>query len=199
MNQRAFRCLPVSLFILALLLILAGAALAAENPRVTPQARAAFLAVAPPQAAGCPSCALAHQKCSSTCFGEAEKGQMGACLTACDNAAATCSCDGPVTLRSEDLVQRGWASVTKAAACHGNVSCQPNFPSCASWSSYSACGDPFCDEGPRCGDCFCEGGHCFCDPGPALKSTQERFRVCFDQFGNSCTEWQVVLNSRCGC
>lgn len=107
-------------------------------------------------------------------------------------------CDGPVTLRSEDLVQQGLVSITKSA-CHGSVSCQPNYPSCASWSSYSACDAPYCANQVGCGDCNCdEFGICWCERGPARHVPSERFRVCFDQFGNSCTEWQKLTTYSCG-
>lgn len=199
MNKRAFRCPNPSVFVFGLLLIsVVGAASAEESSRLTPQGRAAFRAVAPPQARGCQSCALAHQKCSATCFADVDKGQMSACLTACNNAAAICTCDGAVTLRSEDLVQRGLVSITKAA-CHGWVSCQPDYPSCAGWSSYSACGDPYCEDQHGCGDCNCDFGICVCEWAPARFVPNERFRVCFNQFGNSCTEWQGLVIYTCGC
>lgn len=199
MNKRVFRCPSTSILIFALLLAaLPGLAAADEVPRISRQARASFEAVAPAQAKGCQACAFAHQHCSATCFSLAEKGGMGKCLTQCDNAAATCTCDQAVSLRSEDLVSEEWLSRTKAA-CNGSVSCQPNYPSCATWSGYSDCDEGYCGTGRACGECFCEFGRCFCDPGPAWKQSRERFRVCFDQFGNSCTEWQMVLNSSCGC
>lgn len=198
MNERTFRCPSTAILIFALLLAaLPGLAAADEGPRISRQARAVFEAVVPDQAKDCQLCAFVHQKCSATCFSLIEKGGTGDCLTACDNAAATCTCDQAVSLRSEDLAVWGWPITTKAA-CHGSVSCQPNYPSCASWSGYSNCGDPFCGIGP-CGECFCEFGRCFCEKGPALKQSRERFRVCFDQFGNSCTEWQQTLISSCGC
>jgi hypothetical protein len=195
MNSRAFRCPPVALMIFALLLALTGLAAAADNPRGTPRARTAFEAVAPPHA-NCGICAAAYQRCNATCFGRADKGDMGACLTSCDNAAAACTCDDVSNLRSEDLVGFDWPSASKAA-CHGTVSCQPNYPSCASWSSYSACDTPYCGTGIHCGDCTCDEFRCYCGPGPALKEKSERFRVCFDQYSNSCTEWQTLTTSTC--
>jgi hypothetical protein len=195
MNEREFRCPLLSILFLALLMVLPSLGAADEGPRISPQARAEFEAVAPPQAAGCRLCAFAHQQCSAACFG---RDKIGECLTACDNAAVNCTCDEAVGLRSEELVNFEWPSLAKAA-CHGNVSCQPNYPSCASWSSYSDCGDPFCGFGARCGPCEWIEGRLFCEPGDAWKQSRERFRVCFDQFGNSCTEWQQILTSSCGC
>lgn len=201
MNKPAFRCSKPSVFILGLLLMSAvGTATAAEeSPRLTPKARAAFRAVTPSLAKDCQSCALAHQNCFATCFANVDKGQTGACLAACTNAQATCTCDGTVTLRSEDLVQWGLVSVDKAT-CHAAVSCQPAYPSCAGWSSYSTCDAPYCREQFGCGECTCdEFGICVCGRGPAEFVPYERFRVCFDQFGNSCTEWDRLSIYTCGC
>jgi len=198
MNHRAFRCTPILLAVFALLLALPGLGTAEERPGTTAaaRARAAFEAVASPQAASCGLCFVAYQRCSASCFGRGDKAGMGACLTACDNVAATCTCNQQgVNLRSEDLVQWEWPSMTKDA-CHGYVSCQPNYPSCASWSGYSSCGDPFCGTGHHCGDDCEPWGPC---PGPAWKEFLENFRVCFDQYGNSCTEWQTIQTSSCGC
>jgi hypothetical protein len=197
--NRAFRCTPLLLVVFALLLALPGLGAAEERPAAARvrEAREAFEAVASPQAASCGICALAYQRCNATCFSRGDKAGMGACLTQCDNVAATCSCDQQgVNLRSEDLVQWDWPGVTKAA-CHGSVSCQPNYPSCASWSGYSNCDDPFCGQAPHCGECTCDEFRCFCGPGPALKQKQERFRVCFDSLGNSCTEWQTLTINSC--
>jgi hypothetical protein len=198
MNERVLRCSAILILGFGLLLVLSAPAAADEGPRISPQARARFEAVAPPQAAGCSDCAFAYQTCSSTCFSLGEIGVMGKCLTGCDNAAAMCTCDQSVNLRSEDLVNFEWPNQFKAT-CHGNVSCQPNYPSCAGWSSYSDCGTPFCGNGPHCGECEWIEGKLFCPPGPAWKQYRERFRVCFDQYGNSCTEWQQNLLITCGC
>jgi hypothetical protein len=196
MNERAFRCSSTSVLIFALLLaVLPGLAAADEVPRLSPQAREAFEEVASPQAKGCRPCALAHQSCSATCFSLAEKGGMAKCLMACDNAAATCTCEQAVTLRSEDVVSWEWPSQAKAA-CHGNVSCQPAYPSCGSWSSYSDCGDPLCGIYRWCGDC----GDIFGCWDLATRQPRERFRVCYNQYGQSCTEWETAnFLVACGC
>ena len=196
MTERAFRCPSPSILVFALLLALPGLAAAGEDPRISPQAREAFEAVAPDQAQGCRPCAFAHQRCSATCFSLAEKGGVGECLMACDNAAATCTCDQAVSLQSEDLVSWDWPDTAKAAACHGTVSCQPNYPSCAGWSGYSDCGDPQCGIYRWCGNC----GDPFGCWDPATRQPRERFRVCFNQSGQSCTEWQgTLVLVACGC
>jgi len=203
MKKREFRCPSISfILILALLPAILPRMAAAEGPRISPPERAAFELFAPAEAKSCQRCALAQKKCSATCFALAQKegtGGMGSCLTACDNATAACTCDEAVNLRSEDLVARAGLDMTKSTACHTAVSCQPNFPSCASWTAYADCGDPFCGSAPHCGECTCDEFRCFCGPGPAWKQTQERFRVCFDSLGNSCTEWQKLTFNSCGC
>lgn len=200
MTKLTFRCPNPAIFVFGLLLMsVAGIGTAEESPRLTRQARAAFQAVAPPQAIGCQSCALTHQKCFASCFADVDKVEMSACLTACNNTAAACTCDEAVTLRSEDLVAWGLVSITKAA-CHGSVSCQPTYGSCAAWSSYFTCGDPYCANRPSCGACNCdEFGICHCGFGPARNVPSERYRVCFDSSGNSCTEWQSLTVYNCGC
>jgi hypothetical protein len=98
-----------------------------------------------------------------------------------------------VTLRSEDVVaQWPWLSTATAAAgaaCHSTTPCGSAYPSCASWSGYSDCGDPFCAIAKGCGQ-PCGDPACL---GPATRQPRERFRVCFDALGNSCTEYQNIL------
>jgi hypothetical protein len=109
---------------------------------------------------------------------------------------AAVASDQRTALRSEDLVSFAGRGFTKAA-CHPITSCQPDYPSCASWSGYTDCDDPFCGFAPQCGDDCPEIGPC---PGPAMKQRRERFRVCFNAFGQSCTEWQrTMINLGCGC
>jgi hypothetical protein len=195
MSQPAFR-FPSPFVIVGLLLLGAvGVAAAEEGPRVTPQARQGFLAV--PQAKSCESCALAHQKCFATCFAGAGKRAASACLTACDKAAASCSCEGEATLRSEDLVRWGVVGITKDG-CHPTSLCPSGYSSCAGWSADTVCGASYCQNESWCGDPWCDNG---CDPdgGPANYTPYERFRVCFDQFGNSCTEWLSYDAGFCGC
>lgn len=188
MRNRADRYLFLAT--LGLLVVLPG--LAAAGERVSPERAAAVL---PPQAR-CAACVSAQKRCSATCFGRDDEAGLGACLTACDNAAATCSCEDGVTLRSEDIVAaRPELIENLTGTCHSTTSCQPAYPSCASWSPYSPC-DEFCGTGNRCGLGCPNPGFC---PGPATIDRVERFRVCFDQFGNSCTEWQVTTLTFCGC
>jgi hypothetical protein len=190
MKERVYRCTPITLFALALLALLAAPAAADERVARGNDEDSAIVQ------AGCRACALVQESCYGGCFGLEEKSEMKACLVGCDNAAATCSCDEAVTLRSENLVSFDWPPVTKAA-CHAIVSCQPDYPSCASWSSPTNCDDPFCGVAPQCGDDCPEFGPC---PGPAMKQRQERFRVCFNSLGQPCTEWgRLIINLGCGC
>ena len=192
MSQPAFRCPSLSMIVFGLLLLgAAGGAASGEDPRVALRARQGSRAV-PAQ-----TCALIHQKCTAACFADAGKRAMGACLTACDKAAAGCTPDGAATLRSEDLVRWGVVSFTKNG-CHPGSSCPPGYSSCASWSGPSVCGASYCQDESFCGDPWCDNG---CDPngGPANHTPYEQFRVCFDQFGNSCTEWSSYDAVFCGC
>lgn len=153
----------------------------------------------------------AHEVCIANCVGIGDFEQSLSCLIGCDNSAAVRSLDEEeVTLSSEEYVARwgnglvtaaGEGLITTAGACHDTTPCPSEFASCASWSSYSDCGDPFCSVARFCGDdCgWCEFGPCPCF-GPALRQWRERFRVCFNAAGQSCTEYQrlgTVLG--CGC
>jgi hypothetical protein len=100
-------------------------------------------------------------------------------------------------LRSEDLVRWGLVTVTKSG-CHPTQFCPPSYASCAGWSGDSVCDASYCETESFCGDPWCDNG---CDPdgGPANHTPYERFRVCFDQFGNPCTEWFSYAAVFCGC
>jgi hypothetical protein len=150
------------------------------------------------QAARCRPCEVTHERCSANCFGR-DEAEIGGCLVACYNEAATCSCDEAVTLSSEDFVARfGSPAVTGLAeACHSTTPCGTAYPSCASWTPYDDCGDPRCVFAVQgCGACGLE------DPciGKGLRQSIERYRVCFNAMGESCTEYQrsdYILG--CGC
>ena len=159
------------------------------------------------QTASCRPCAIAHEQCSVNCLGREGKA-VGACLIRCDNAAALCSCDEPATLISEDFVAKfgpqpgpepGLKVVTDfSVACHSTTPCDSSYGSCANWSSYSDCGDQFCGIVIGCGECN-EWGQCEAG-GPGLKQFRERYRVCFNELGQSCTEYQRSSTSLgCGC
>jgi hypothetical protein len=88
-----------------------------------------------------------------------------------------------------------WLS-TAAAACHSTTPCGTAYPSCGSWSGYANCDDPLCSAAANCGN-PCTGPLCF---GPAVRQFQERFRVCFNASGQSCTEYQQTFPVlHCGC
>jgi hypothetical protein len=163
------------------------------------------------QPARCRPCEIAQERCSVNCLGRQGKA-IGACLIQCDNAAAVCSCDEPATLNSEDFVARfgqqpgpqagseaGLKVVTAfAAACHSTTPCGSAYGACANYSSYSDCGDPVCGLVMGCGACD-EWGHCQA-AGQGMKQLRERYRVCFNELGQSCTEYQRTQTSLgCGC
>lgn len=152
------------------------------------------------QAVTCRVCAIAQESCAVNCFGRDDKKEMRSCLIACDNAAALCSCDEPATLNSEDYVARfGLGDVTGLkAACHSTTPCGPAYGSCANWSSYTDCGDPFCGLVLGCGECD-EWGHCTAG-GPGIKQLRERYQVCLNEQGQSCTQYQRTSSGgSCGC
>lgn len=152
--------------------------------------------VMPDQAASCRACGVALERCSANCSGLEGKEEIVACQIGCDNAAATCSCDEKVTLRSEDLVEDSFW-VGTATTCQSTTPCGPDYPSCASWSTYSNCDAPFCGIQKGCAEeCETEFG-CF---GPATRQLRQRFRVCFNALGQSCTEYQRTnISLGCGC
>jgi hypothetical protein len=146
----------------------------------------------PAQAARCGPCDLVQQRCSANCFG-LDREQIGGCLIACDNEAATCSCDEAVTLSSEAfLAKSGSGSGPRvitafADACHSTVPCGTEYGSCAGWSSYVDCDEPRCAFHVQgCGPCGPEDP-CF---GPGLRQNLERYRVCFNEQQQGCTEYQ---------
>ncbi len=142
-------------------------------------------------------CALTQEQCTVDCLGRSERGALVACLMGCDNAAALCARDEEPTLSSEWYVEQfGNVLATKAGACHDTTPCPSEYGSCGSWSEpYTDCGDPYCGVYRFCGSC--SETWCF---GDATRQHQERYRVCFNSAGQSCTEWQrisIVLG--CGC
>lgn len=158
--------------------------------------------VGPVQAERCRPCEVAQERCSAKCFG-LDKAKIGGCLLACGNEAATCSCDEAVTLSSEDFVARfGSSGVTEHSdACHSSPPCGSEYGSCAGWSSYALCGDTWCAPLVLgCGECGSGPESTSCGDGPALRQLAERYRVCFNALGESCTEYQVTTyDYGCGC
>ena len=156
-------------------------------------------AAAQAQAAKCRPCEIAHERCSVNCLGREGDNAIGSCLIRCDNAAALCSCDEPATLTAEDYVERfGLKVITQfSGACNSTTPCGSAYGACTNWSSFSYCGDPYCGYALGCGECDewrCEPG------GPAEKQDLERYRVCFDQQGQPCTEYQrSSTTGACGC
>lgn len=159
------------------------------------------------QAAKCRPCEIAHESCSVNCLGREGKA-IGACLIACDNAAAVCTCDEPATLSAEEYVARfgpqagahaGPKVVTEfSTTCNSTTPCGSSYGACTNWSGFSACGDPFCGSAAGCGECD-EWGRCEYY-GPAIRQFLERYRVCFNSLGESCTEYQRSASTGpCGC
>lgn len=145
-------------------------------------------------------CAISYETCSANCVGLGDLEAISACSIGCDNAAALCTLDEEPTLSSEEyLVFSGQAEIFhKSGACHDTTACPAGYDSCASWSSYSDCGDQFCGFSTSCQVCD-EWGQCRLG-GPAQKQYRERYRVCFNAQAQSCTEYQRVAQTLgCGC
>ena len=146
-------------------------------------------------------CAVAYEACSANCAGLGDPESLSACSIECDNAAALCSLDEEPALSSEEyLAFSGHPAIyTKAGACHATTSCPAEYGSCAAWSGYSDCGDQFCGISTSCQQCDPSGWPCLAG-GPAQKEYRERYRVCFNEQMEGCTEYQrVSLTLSCGC
>jgi hypothetical protein len=146
------------------------------------------------------SCVAALNVCSVTCNDLGDRAKTQSCLTRCDRAAATCFGDEEATLSSEEyLAHWGDALVfAQSEACHDTTPCPPEFGSCGSWSDLYDCGDPQCSFSTLCQQCN-EWDQCTI-AGPMTSQVQERFRVCFNQQMQGCTEYQNFLQSLgCGC
>jgi len=146
------------------------------------------------------ACAVALDVCFANCDGRADLAEASQCRIGCENSAATCLPDEAPTLSSEEyLAFQGQSSLfTKAAACHDTTPCPTEYGSCGTWSSFSDCGDEFCGISFACKICD-EWGQCTAG-GPALKQHRERYRVCFNQQMQGCTEYQRSTTTYgCGC
>lgn len=143
------------------------------------------------------ACAVSQEQCTVDCLGRGEQGEMVACLMACDNRAARCAGDERPTLSSEwytELFGNGLSF--KSGACHDTTPCPSQYASCGSWSGYTNCDAPYCGVYRFCGS-GCGEPLCF---GEATRQNQERYRVCFNSSGQSCTEWQRTSQVvTCGC
>lgn len=103
----------------------------------------------------------------------------------------------PTAAPRSDLIP-SWArsGLAKADACHSTTPCGAEYGSCASWSGYTDCDEPLCGIYRWCGDC----GDPFGCWDLATRQRRERFRVCFNSLGQSCTEWQnTLVLVACGC
>jgi len=178
----------LALFALLSLLVLAGGAAQAQPVEVA-------LGTSP-QMLLSDSCMVAQEQCSTNCVGLEGRAEVVSCLMGCDNAAALCSRDEQPTLDSEWYTEQfGNLLTTKAGACHSTTPCSAEYSSCGTWSGYSNCGDPYCGVYRFCGGPCPDYPYCF---GEATRQYQERYRVCFNQQGQSCTEYQRI-NTLVGC
>lgn len=184
MNRR----IPIFALFVTLSLIALGAGAARAQP-----AQALAPAAQPEMS---PACATTQEQCTVDCLGRSDRSAVLSCLVGCDNTAARCARDEEPTLSSEWYVEQfGNTLAVKSGACHDTTPCPTEYGSCGSWSAYSDCGDPWCGVYRFCGSC--PETWCF---GEATRQNQERYRVCFNSTGQSCTEWQRISTVvGCGC
>jgi hypothetical protein len=77
------------------------------------------------------------------------------------------------------------------STCHAAKTC-PGYGACTGWSALAYCNDTCtkrcCHDGPACNE-------------PDIGGTvyRERYRICFNSAGASCTEWNLQAQYVCGC
>jgi hypothetical protein len=83
------------------------------------------------------------------------------------------------------------AAASLLGTCHAATTC-PGYGACTSWSTLAYCNDTCtkrcCHDGPSCNE-------------PDIGGTvyRQRYRVCFNPAGASCTEWNIQSEYVCGC
>ncbi|HEX6198850.1 MAG TPA: hypothetical protein VF150_01195, partial [Thermoanaerobaculia bacterium] len=101
------------------------------------------------------ACIVALDVCSSSCNDLDDRAQTVGCLSRCDKAASVCLGDEEPTLSSVEYLAH-WSDglvFEAAGACHSTTPCPPEYGSCASWSTFQDCGDPFCGISTLCKEC----------------------------------------------
>jgi hypothetical protein len=88
--------------------------------------------------------------------------------------------------------QPGEIGIDPGALTRASVTC-PGYGACTNWSATYACGEEFCGF----------VGPCKFDGYIGLRQPREKYRVCFDQWGDYCTEYQDAgssfIGGTCGC
>lgn len=93
----------------------------------------------------------------------------------------------PATTEMIDAAVKGQplpADAERVEACHGTSVCPPEFGACTNWSPVSTCGTTT----EACSCTQCTGAGCFI--GNLKTTTTERYRVCFTDTREPCTEYQ---------
>jgi hypothetical protein len=120
--------------------------------------------------------------------------ELGAELTAVKIIAPT---QAMLTAALDDDPEAMRDAATSLAGCQAASTCPTEYGSCSSWSAGSQC------------EVTCFPGTCPCRPiwSPDCEGVPptdrevtwyNKFRVCFNASGQSCTEWQKTGVSHCG-
>ncbi|MHA7632210.1 hypothetical protein [Corallococcus sp. M7] len=123
---------------------------------------------------------------------------------------------GPVDAQSEGQNADAIASSRDQAEMLAGLAdaCQPDnynqcvaagYGACTGWTTATDCGPTTCDPEYGLSPCYqrdCTEGPCQNIPlGATFQSTQ-KYRVCSNPLGQTCTEWNVLVDNRrvkCGC
>ncbi|QSQ19814.1 hypothetical protein JY651_31595 [Pyxidicoccus parkwayensis] len=116
--------------------------------------------------------------------------------------------DGQISDEGAQAVEQAELLQGLADACQAdnyNQCVAAGYASCNAWSANTACGDTTCDPEYGLSPCFrrdCTEGPCQNIPLGATFQSVQKFRVCFNPQGQSCTEWLVLQDfqrTKCGC
>lgn len=98
------------------------------------------------------------------------------------------------------------AELALADACQPdnyNACVAAGFGSCSAWSATADCGPLECDPEYGLSPCYtrvCAFGTCENVPDGATFTQVQKYRVCSNPLGQSCTEWMVTSRRvKCGC
>ncbi|RKG48676.1 hypothetical protein D7X30_40490 [Corallococcus sp. AB011P] len=89
-----------------------------------------------------------------------------------------------------------------AAACqptNTNSCVNAGYGACGNWSAYAACGELSSCNFAGCRTRVCDNGPCYFEYLGSETQGNNRYRVCFNAVGQSCTEFEQTTTTVCGC